>query len=202
MLPNTKALLAFAGRFLLIFFLILPLWFIITPGYNRLLASGANILLAFTEDPHVHTLVGWKHNILIVRSDTPFAGDVKVQAFTGYLTHFNLILMVALVLAPRQIEWRRRGKMLAIALGILFVAHVLYLVLGVKFFEQPELEAFQSAAGRLYVWGTNFYLSVASQLVPVLIWMLLYWSFGGIPEEIWAVDDRSAPERRKKRAKE
>jgi hypothetical protein len=49
-----------------------------------------------------------------------------------------------------------------------------YLVVGVKFFEQPELEAFQSTAGRLYAWGTNFYLSIVSQLLPVLIWMALY----------------------------
>ena len=119
-------------------------------------------------------LVGWKHNILIVRSDTPFTEGIKIQAFTGYLTHFNLILMVALVLAPRKIEWRRRCKILAMALGILFLIHVLYLLIGVKFFQQPELEAFQSSAGRLYVWGTNFYLSIASQLLPVLIWMVLY----------------------------
>jgi hypothetical protein len=178
-LPNTKALLSFAGRFLLVFFLILPLWFILTPAYNRLLASSANIVLPFTEDPHVNTLVGWKHNILIVRSNTPFTEGMKVHGFTGYLTHSNLILLVALVLAPRQIEGWRRCKMLAIALAILFVIHVLYLVIGVKFFAQPELEALQSRAGRLYVWGVNFYLSMASQLLPVLIWMALYWTMSG-----------------------
>jgi hypothetical protein len=172
--PNTKALLAFAGRFLLVFFLILPLWFVITPGYNRLLASGANILLALIEDPHVHSLVGWKYFILITRLDSPFTEGMKVQAFTGYLTHFNLILMTGLVLAQRQVAWRRRCTILAIALGVLFITHVVYLVVGVKFFEQPELEAFQSTAGRLYAWGTNFYLSIVSQLLPVLIWMALY----------------------------
>jgi hypothetical protein len=77
-------------------------------------------------------------------------------------------------------------------LGVLFITHILYLVIGVKFFEQPKLEAFQSTAGRLYVWGTNFYLSIASQLLPVLIWMVLYWSFGGIPEEVRAADEGSA----------
>ncbi len=182
MLPNTKALLTFAGRFLLVFFLILPLWFVLTPTYNRLLAFSANIVLPFTEDPHVNTLVAWKHNILIVRSDTPFTKGMKLQAFTGYLTHFNLILLVALVLAPRQIEWRRRCKILAIALAILFLTHVLYLLIGVKFFQQPELEAFQSSAGRLYVWGVNFYLSIASQLFPVLLWMALYRTVSGGPE--------------------
>jgi hypothetical protein len=124
--------------------------------------------------------VGWKHDILIVRSDTPFTRGMKLQAFTGYLTHFNLLLMVALVLAPRRMEWRRRFQILAIALGILFLIHVLYLLIGVKFFQQPELEAFQSPAGRLYVWGTNFYLSVASQLFPVLIWMVLYRTISGV----------------------
>lgn len=198
MLPNTKALLAFAGRFLLIFCLILPLWFVITPGYNRLLASGANILLALIEDPHVHSLVGWKYFILITRLDSPFTEGMKVQAFTGYLTHFNLILMTGLVLAQRQVAWKRRCTILAIALGVLFITHVVYLVVGVKFFEQPELEAFQSTAGRLSVWGTNFYLSMASQLLPVLIWMALYWAFSGIPEEVRAADEGSVPERRGK----
>ena len=194
MLPNTKALLTFAGRFLVVFFLTLPLWFVFTPTYNRLLAFSANLVLPFTEDPHINTLVGWKHNILIVRSDTPFTKGLKIQAFTGYLTHFNLILMVALVLAPRQIEWRRRCKILAIALGILFLVHVLYLLIGVKFFQQPELEAFQSSAGRLYVWGVNFYLSIVSQLFPVLLWMALYRTVSGVPDK--ETRDPNAPVRR------
>jgi len=179
---KTKALLTFAGRFLLVFFLILPLWFVLTPTYNRFLAFSANIALPFTEDPHVNTLVGWKHDILIVRSDTPFTKGMKLQAFTGYLTHFNLILMVALVLAPRHIEWRRRSKVMGIALAFLFLSHVLYLLIGVKFFQQPDLEAFQSPAGRLYVWGVNFYLSMASQLFPVLLWMALYRIISGGPQ--------------------
>ena len=174
MLPNTKALLAFAGRFLLIFFLSLPLWFVITPGYNRLLASGANILLAFIEDPHVHSLVGWKYVILIVRSDSPLKEGMESQGFTGYLTHFNLVLMTGLVLAQRQVAWRRRCASLAVALGVLFITHILYLVIGVKFFQQPAREAFQDPGGRLSVWGVHFYLSMASQLLPVVIWMALY----------------------------
>ncbi|HLC20962.1 MAG TPA: hypothetical protein VJM10_02485 [Candidatus Methylomirabilis sp.] len=194
MLPNTKALLSFAGRFLLIFFLMLPLWFFFTPAYNRLLASGTNLLLPLIEDPHVTTLVGWKHNIGIVRSGAPLTTGIRIQGFTGYLTHFNLILMVALVLAPRQIEWRRRGKILAIALGTLSLIHLLYLLIGVKFFQQPELEAFQSSAGRFYVWGTNFYLSVASQLLPVLIWMVLYRAIDGNPGKGDTFEKENAPQ--------
>jgi hypothetical protein len=180
-LPNTKALLTFARRFLLIFVLALPLWFLITPAYNRLLASSVNLLLSLGEEPRVTTLVGWKHFVVIVRLETPVTNKKRLQGFNGYLTHFNLILMVALVLAPRQIEWRRRCKILGIALAILFLIHVLYLLTGVKFFQQPDLEAFQSPAGRLYVWGVNFYLSVASQLLPVLLWMVLYRMVSGIP---------------------
>ena len=117
MLPGTKALLAFAGRFLLVFFLILPLWFLITPGYNRLLASGANVLLAVTEAPRIHSLVGWKYFILITRLDSPFTEGMKIQGFTGYLTHFNLVLMTGLVLAQRHVAWRRRCVSLAIEIG-------------------------------------------------------------------------------------
>lgn len=203
MLLNTKALLAFAGRFLLIFCLMLPLWFVLTPAYNRVLASSANIVLPFTETPHLHSLVGWKHDILIVRLDTPLTEGTKIQGFTGYLTHFNLVLMAGLVLAQRKVGWRRRCVVLTIALGVLFIAHVLYLLIGVKFFQQPELEAFQSTTGRFVVWGTDFYLSIASQLLPVLIWMALYWGFGGVSEEMWVSDERSAPGRKpRKRAKE
>lgn len=196
--PNTRALLAFAGRFLVVFILILPLWFAVTPGYNRLLASSANILLTLTENPRVHRLVGWKRDMLIVRADSPFREGMKIQGFTGYLTHFNLVLMTGLILASRLVAWRRRCIMLAIALGILLMTHILYLVIGVKFFEQPELEAFQGAAGRFYVWGANFYLSMASQLLPVLIWMVLYRSFSEIPEEVRAADEEGTPRRRGK----
>lgn len=181
MLPNTKALLTFAARFLLIFFIVLPLWFVLTPSYNRFLAASANLLLPLVEEPHVTTLVGWRRNIAITRSDAPFTSGMKVQGFTGHLMHFNLILMVALVLAPQRIDWRQRFKLLVIALGILYIVHVLYLLIGVKFFQQPELEAFQSPTGRFYVWGLNFYLSMASQLFPVLIWMALYRTVGRVP---------------------
>ncbi len=181
MKQSTKALLTFAVRFLLIFFTILPLWFFLTPKYNRLLAFSANMVLPLIEQPHVTTLVGWKLNIAIVRSGVPIRRGMKIQGFTGYLTHFNLVLMTALVLAPRRVGWRRRCKLLGIALGLLFILHVLYLLIGVKYFQQPELEAFQSSAGRLYVWGVNFYLSIASQLFPLLIWMALYRSVGRVP---------------------
>ena len=199
MLPNTKVLLAFAGRFLVVFFLLLPLWFLLTPSYNRLLAIGANIVLPFIEDPHVRTLVGWKYNIIIVRTDAPVTAGMKIQGFTGYLTHFNLILMSALVLASGHVAWRRRCAILASALGILFMTHILYLLIGVKFFEQPELEAFQGAAGRFYIWGTNFYLSIVSQLLPVVLWMGLLWAFGEIPEEMRAAFERRAPEQKEKK---
>jgi len=192
---TTKALLTFAGRFLLIFFLVLPLWFVVTPMYNRLLAAGANLVLPLVEQPRVTTLVGWRRNIAIVRSDAPVAMEMKVQGFTGYLTHFNVILLVALMLAPRQIDLRRRCMLLGIALVALFVTHVLYLVIGVKFFQQPELEAFQSPAGRLYVWGLNFYLSMASQLLPVLIWMALYRTVSGIPGRVPSFQESTLAER-------
>jgi hypothetical protein len=194
-LPNTKALLTFAARFLLIFFFVLPLWFVLTPSYNRLLAASANLLLPLVEEPHVTTLVGWRRNIAIVRSDAPVAREMKIQGFTGYLTHFNVILLVALMLAPRQIDLRRRCMLLGIALVALFVTHVLYLVIGVKFVQQPELEAFQSPAGRLYVWGLNFYLSMASQLLPVLIWMALYRTVSGIPGRVPSFQESTLAER-------
>ncbi len=196
MLPNTKALLTFASRFFLSFFLVLPLWFLLTPTYNRLLASSVNVVLPLVEDPLVTHLVGWKHNILIVRSDTAFTKEMRIQGFTGYLTHFNLILLVALVLAPRRIEWRRRCQILAIGLGILFLLHVVYLLVGIKFFQQPELEAFQSPTGRLYVWGVNFYLSIASQLFPVLLWMALYRAVGGIPGQWLTLHGKNAAGRK------
>ena len=174
MFPNTKALLAFAGRFLLVFCLALLLWFVLTPAYNRLLASSANIVLSFTERPPVPTLAGWGNDILLMRDDRLSKDDRKVQGFRGNLTHFNLILMVALIFSPRSMHWRSRSVMLAIALGALFVTHVAYLLIGVKFFQQPALEAFQGPGGRLSVWGVHFYLSMASQLLPVVIWMALY----------------------------
>lgn len=177
MLPNTKVLLVFAGRFLLSFCLVLPLWFVLTPTYNRLLASGVNLVLPFIESAPVPRLVAWERDILVTRSDLTQEGGITIKGFKGELTHFNLILTVALVCALGRIDWRSRCKMLAIALGMLLVAHLVYLVIGVKFFEQPELEAFQSSSGRLYVWGVNFYLSVASQVLPFAIGWPLYRYF-------------------------
>jgi hypothetical protein len=173
-LPNTKALLAFAGRFLLSFCLVLPLWFLFAPAYNRLLASGVNLVLPLIESAPVPRLEGWEHDLLLTRPGSTPEGGKKIQGFRGNLTHFNLILMVALVFSLRRIDWRSRCKLLAMALGILLVAHLVYLLLGIKFFEQPAQEALQSSAGRFYVWGVNFYLSMASQLLPFVIGWFLY----------------------------
>lgn len=174
MLPNTKALLVFAGRFLVVFCLVVPLWYVLTPAYNRLLASSANIALSFTESPPRPMLIGWGNDILLTYPDPLSNEGRKVQGFRGNLTHFNIILMVALICSPRRIHWRSRSVMLAIALGALFVAHLAYLLVGVKFFQQPELETFQGPGGRLSVWGVNFYLSMASQLLPLVIGWCLY----------------------------
>ena len=183
MFPNTKSLLIFAARFLLIFFFILSLWFLFTPAYNRLLAYGANTLLAQIERPRMTTLVGWNRNIAILRSDVPFTKGMRIQGFTGYLTHFNVILLVALVLASRQITWCHRIKLLGIALGLLYILHVLYLLVGVKFFQYPQPQVLERSVGNIYVWGVSFYLSIASQLFPVLIWMALYRRIGWTPEQ-------------------
>lgn len=181
--PDTKALLPFTGRFVVVFLLTLPLWFVLTPAYSHLLASSVNIFLRFTEVPHVTTLIGWKGNLLIVRSDVPFPEGMKLQGFSAYLAHTNLVLLVALVFAQRQVDGWRRCKMLAVALSFLLLVHVLYLVIGVNCFQQPELEVFQSLAGRISVWGVNVYLSMASQLLPVLIWMALYRVMRGSSKE-------------------
>lgn len=174
-LPSTKALLTFAGRFVLIVVLLLPVWFAVTPVYNGLLAFGTNVVLSAVEHPRVHTLSAWNNNILIARADPEPEKRGKLQGFTGYLTHFNLILMTALVLSQRQVDWKRRARILVFALGILYVSHVLYLLLGVKFFQHSGAEAIHDAAGSFFTWGLNFYLSIASQLLPILIWMALYY---------------------------
>lgn len=172
--PTSKGLVAFAGRFFAAFFFALQLWFFLSPPYNHLLASSVNLVLPFTEKAPAPRLMAWEHDLLLTRPSSTSGGKTTMQGFRGNLTHFNLILMVALVFSPRHIDWRSRCRMLVIALGMLFLAHVAYLVIGVKFFAQPELEALQSATGRLYVWGVNFYLSIASQLLPILIGLLLY----------------------------
>jgi len=173
-LLNTKALLIFAGRFLLSFCLVLPLWFLVTPAYNRLLASSANLVLPLIESAPAPRLEGWEHDILLKRPSSTPGAEMRVQGFRGNLTHFNLILMVALIFSLRRIDWRSRCKLLAIALGILLAVHLVYLLIGVKFFEQPAQGDPQSSAGRFYVWGVNFYLSIASQLLPFVIGWFLY----------------------------
>lgn len=198
MFPNTKALYAFAGRFLLSFCLVLPLWFLFAPAYNRLLASGVNLVLPLIESAPVPRLEGWEHDLLLTRPGLTPEGDKKVQGFRGNLTHFNLILMVALIFSLRRIDWRSRCKLLAIALGILLVTHLVYLLLGVKFFEQPVQGTPQSSVGQFYVWGVNFYLSVASQLLPFVIGLFLYRFLVQSHEEGLPV----GPERRVDRAED
>lgn len=183
MFPNTKALFAFAGRFLLSFCLVLPFWFLVTPAYNRLLASSANLVLPLIENAPVPKLEGWEHDILLKRPSSKPGEEMKVQGFRGNLTHFNLILMVALVFSLRRIDWRSRCKLLATALGMLSVIHLVYLLIGVKFFEQPAHGSPQDSAGQFYVWGVNFYLSIASQLLPFVIGWFLYRFFVPSHEE-------------------
>jgi len=170
----TARLLFFAGKFLFFFILACLVWWILTPSLNLLLAEGTNAVFDLVERHRVASVEIRDGSIQAFSLDS----DEPILSMVGYRQHYNLVLLVALILSAPGVPSYQRMKILILGVVILLGLDIATLIVGIE----------HSYAGRGIVPLTATEWVVYDQvfmlfgtgitLFPVLIWGLLtfkYW---------------------------
>ena len=162
-------------------------WMLITPLYNRFLATAAENLLHMAESPNVtDLLVQGAHTAHIQRLDFPpshsLVGTLRVTDL-----HFHLVLLAALFLGIPGIPWRQRMSNLSWALLISVFFHLLLLVFWVEFVYAVQMGSWSLAhygpfARNLFGLGKHLLDLPFKLSLPLVLWAAFY--IGRMLEEI------------------
>lgn len=99
--------------------------------------------------------------------------------------HFDLVLLLTLIFAVPKIKVKTRLKILLWGILLSVFIHLFKIVVIVKdgyatsfvFKGTPYYSSFERA---IYGFGRSFFTRMGNQLVPVLIWSVLYIKFVGV----------------------
>jgi hypothetical protein len=167
-LPRPAVLRAGAG-----FVAGLLVWFALSPLYESLLTSAAELVLRTTESPAVTQLEAKAGEILVWRSDFPPASPRP--GLPAADLHFNFVLLCSLFALERR-PWRGRVVgAFAIGSALLAGAHVAALVFQVRALYAVHLGAWSAAhygpvARNLWAGGFHFYQIAGRFAAPFAIW--------------------------------
>jgi len=155
------------------------LWLAVAPVYNRMLVNGGELLLHLGESPN-QTRVYLREGryAMVVRHDVS-GGQRFVAELTLADLHFNLILLVALFLAPPGVPWARRWRRLGLAAlaGLAFhLALIVFRIESVYALELGEWSARHYGPVARNFWGLGKHLlDLPLKLgLPLLLWATFY----------------------------
>lgn len=155
------------------------LWLLVTPAYNRFLATSAENLLRLTERPDAtRLLLVDPHNVVVSRRDFPPARS-SVYSVRVTDLHFPLLLLGALFLGVPGVPWRSRLANLGWAALISIFFHIFLLFFWVKFVYATQLgswslENYGPLARNLYGL-TKHLLDLPIKLaLPFVLWAGFY----------------------------
>ncbi len=177
--------LLFLARFLIFFAFFYFLWYFSTPVYNQFLAALSKKLLPFTESSRLTVTVipeGRTIGIYHVLSYEPGGSSLGLDAMK---VHFDLVLLLTLIFAVPKIKVKTRLKILLWGILLSVLVHMLKIVVIVKdgyasafvFKGTPYYSSFERG---IYAFGRGFFTRLGNQLVPLLIWSVLYVKFVGV----------------------
>ncbi len=162
-------------------------WMLVTPLYNRFLATATENLLHMAESPDVtDLLVQGAHTAHIQRRDFPpsrsLVGSVRVTDL-----HFHLVLLTALFLAVPGVPWRQRLSNLSWALLISVFFHLVLLVFWVKFVYATQMGSWSLAhygavSRNLFGLGKHLLDLPFKLSLPLVLWAAFY--IGRMLEEV------------------
>ncbi len=162
----------FVPRLILALAICFPLWIVVIPAYNRVLATGLSVALPLVGEGG-RTAMIWKDYILVSppRSGTD-QGPPKLEGFRGYLNHYNAPLFLALLLATPGLTVLERLMALVPGGFILYVLHLTYMILELKLYPYVREGSVAPGPGWGYRWGAELYIVIVAQLVPIVLWLL------------------------------
>ena len=162
--PRTR-LIRFIGAAIALLVIVSILWYVIDPPYNRLLVEVTDPLTS------LRIALGDGNSVIYLYFDTPVGeGSIGIKG-AGF--HFGLILLPVLIAVTPGLTLLRRIKFIAIALGVMFVIHIVTILIFAWIIQSsvdPSRFAFSP-------WVT-FLVTIGTQLFPALIWVILcfkYW---------------------------
>ena len=157
-------LLRFIGGTIVLLVIGSIIWYVIDPPYNRLLVVVTDPLTS------LRIALGDGNNIINFYLETPPGGIIGIKG-AGF--QFGLILLPVLISVTPGLTLLRRLKFIAIALGVMFIIHIITLLIFswiLQLSDDPSRFAFNP-------WVT-FLVTIGTQLFPALIWVILcfkYW---------------------------
>ena len=158
-------LLRFIGEAVALLIVVSVVWYFIDPPYNRLLVEITDRLSTLRIALEDGT------SVIYIYFDTLIGeGSIGIKG-AGF--HFGLILLPVLIAVTPGLRLLRRLKFIAIALGVMFVIHILTILIFALIIGTSADPA---------QFGTNpwviFLVTVGTQLFPAVIWAILcfkYW---------------------------
>ncbi len=99
--------------------------------------------------------------------------------YEGDLVHFDMVLLFALIWAVPNINFKKRLKIFLLGIIIIFGVHVIKIFVYAKHeyaqhIKLDEVRYFSSFERVVYRKLKDFFLRVGNQLMPILVWSLLY----------------------------
>jgi hypothetical protein len=157
-------LIRFIGAAIALLVIVSIVWYVIDPPYNRLLVAVTDPLTS------LRIALGDSNNHINFYLENPPGAKLWING-AGF--HFGLILVSVLIAVTPGLTLLRRIKFIAIALGVMFVIHIITILIFawiIQSSDDPVRFAFSP-------WVT-FLVTIGTQLFPALIWVILclkYW---------------------------
>jgi hypothetical protein len=158
---------------------VVPLWVLLTPIYNRLLTAATESLVRLSESPNVTRLLPIdSHRVVLVRTDFPPA---KSSTYSMSVTnlHFHMILLGAMFLAVPDVRWRQRLARLGVATLVTVAFDLVLFFFWVKFVYATQLGSWSlqhyGAFARNF-WGLGKHLlDLPFKFgLPLALWVAFY----------------------------
>lgn len=158
-------LIRFIGAAIALLVIVSILWYVIDPPYNRLLVEVTDPLTS------LRIALGDGNSVIYFYFDTPVGeGSIGIKG-AGF--HFGLILVSVLIAVTPGLTLLRRIKFIAIALGVMFVIHIITILIFAWIIQSSD----DPSRFAVNPWVT-FLVTIGTQLFPALIWAILcfkYW---------------------------
>lgn len=153
-------------------------WQLISPYYKDLIARGANVpVQMFVHDGAQKTIYYDDVNVEF-RMSYDYPEKIPMPAFRGETVHYNMVILLAIILASPGLTWKRRIKFSLIGAGVLYIFHCFQVATKFEYhfaYERgPYSEMFYSDFQRsLLEIGSRFFEVFGQQALPFAIWALL-----------------------------
>jgi hypothetical protein len=153
-----SSLLFFIGKAVLFLIAIAIAWYFISPAYNDLLATAANLV----HPAHTKIISYGKDTLRVYLS-----GSYKAYEIYGLDLQYGMLIVLALIAATPGLRLMKRFKFSLIALVIMFLIHVASVLVFAKvaYSETPA-----TIGSNPYV---IFFCIIGPDLFPALVWMVL-----------------------------